>query len=178
MLKKIWYAVLYRITRLRYLLSRGNYEILNQYYRKCGVKIGKNCLVCTPFSLNADNVLLEIGDDSAVSVDVTFVLHDFSISRLDRNTSNLYGKIVIGKNCFIGTRSVLMYGVELADNVIVAAGSVVTKSVRESNVIVGGNPARVIGTWEQFGKKIEKHGTRHMTVRDVVEKHPELLVQR
>lgn len=46
-----------------------------------------------------------------------------------------------------------MYGVTIADNVIVAAGSVVTKSVTESNVIVAGNPASVISTWEKFAEK-------------------------
>lgn len=46
-----------------------------------------------------------------------------------------------------------MYGVTIADNVIVAAGSVVTKSVNESNVIVAGNPAKVISTWDKFAEK-------------------------
>lgn len=47
----------------------------------------------------------------------------------------------------------IMYGVTIADNVIVAAGSVVTKSITESNVIVAGNPARIISTWEKFATK-------------------------
>lgn len=46
-----------------------------------------------------------------------------------------------------------MYGVTIADNVIVASGSVVTKSVKENNVIVAGNPAKVISTWEKFREK-------------------------
>ena len=46
-----------------------------------------------------------------------------------------------------------MYGVTLADNIIVAAGSVVTRSFDESNVIIGGNPARRISTWESFAEK-------------------------
>lgn len=46
-----------------------------------------------------------------------------------------------------------MYGVTIADNVIVAAGSVVTKSVNESNVIVAGNPAKVVSTWDRFADK-------------------------
>lgn len=46
-----------------------------------------------------------------------------------------------------------MYGVTIADNVIVAAGSVVTKSVNESNVIVAGNPAKIISTWDKFAEK-------------------------
>ena len=50
----------------------------------------------------------------------------------------------------------IMYGVTIADNVIVAAGSVVVKSIPESNVIVAGNPARVISTWAKFAEK-SKH---------------------
>lgn len=46
-----------------------------------------------------------------------------------------------------------MYGVTLADNVIVGSGSVVTKSITESNVIIAGNPAKIIGYWENFSKK-------------------------
>lgn len=67
----------------------------------------------------------------------------------------MFGKIVVGNNCFIGERATLLYGVELADNIIVAAGSVVTKSFSESNIIIGGNPAKKISTWEQFRKKVK-----------------------
>ncbi len=69
------------------------------------------------------------------------------------NTTDLFGKIVIGRNCFIGAKSVVLYGVTIADNVIVAAGSVVTKSIMEEKVIVAGNPARVISTWDKFAEK-------------------------
>lgn len=50
----------------------------------------------------------------------------------------------IGKNCWLGTNSVILPGVELGDNVIVAAGAVVTKSF-PSDVIIAGVPAKVIG---------------------------------
>jgi acetyltransferase-like isoleucine patch superfamily enzyme len=49
--------------------------------------------------------------------------------------------IVIGKNCWIGANAVILPGVELGDNVIVAAGSVVNKSF-ESNSIIAGVPAK------------------------------------
>jgi serine acetyltransferase len=48
--------------------------------------------------------------------------------------------IVIGKNCWIGLNSIILRGVTIGDNSIVAAGSVVTKSV-PPNTIVAGNPA-------------------------------------
>jgi len=64
-----------------------------------------------------------------------------------------YGKINIGSNCFIGAHAILMYGVTIADNIIVASGSVVTKSFLESGVIIGGNPAKIIGSVQIFGDK-------------------------
>ena len=49
-----------------------------------------------------------------------------------------------------------MPGVTIGSNVIVAAGSVVTKSIPE-NSIVGGNPAKLIGNLNEFEKKMKKH---------------------
>ena len=49
----------------------------------------------------------------------------------------------IGKRCFIAVNSTILPGVTIGDEVVVGAGSVVTKDV-PSNCIVAGNPARVI----------------------------------
>ena len=56
---------------------------------------------------------------------------------------NLNGKISIGNNVFIGINSTILLGVSISDNCIVAANSVVTKSVPK-NSIVAGNPAKVV----------------------------------
>ena len=56
--------------------------------------------------------------------------------------------IVIGKNVFIGARSIVMKGVTIGDGAIVGAGSVVTKDV-PANTIVAGNPARIVKTINQ-----------------------------
>ena len=97
--------------------------------------------------------MISIGNNTTIAGNVEFVTHDNSISKVLPNTTDLFGKITIGRNCFIGARSVVMYGVSIPDNVIVAAGSVVTKSISESNVIVAGNPAKVISTWDEFKNK-------------------------
>jgi len=53
------------------------------------------------------------------------------------------GPIKIGNNVWIGESAVIMPGVNLGDNCIVGANSVVTKSF-ENNVVIGGNPAKII----------------------------------
>lgn len=52
--------------------------------------------------------------------------------------------IVLGKECWLGRNVILLPGVILGDHVVVGAGSVVTKSFQEGNVIIAGNPARII----------------------------------
>ena len=70
-----------------------------------------------------------------------------------KRSGALFGKITIGDNCFIGERATVLYGVTLPPNTIVAAGAVVTKSVSESGLILGGNPAKVIGRIDDFVKR-------------------------
>lgn len=56
------------------------------------------------------------------------------------------GDIVIGNDCWLGSNVIITAGVHIANGVIVAAGAVVTKSIAEPYVIVGGVPAKIIGS--------------------------------
>lgn len=58
-------------------------------------------------------------------------------------TRRLYAHTRIGRWCFIGARSVIMPGVTIGDECVVAAGAIVTRDV-PSRSLVAGNPARVI----------------------------------
>lgn len=51
--------------------------------------------------------------------------------------------VILRKGCWIGANSILLPGVEIGENSVIGAGSVVTKSVPPRSVAVG-NPARVI----------------------------------
>lgn len=51
--------------------------------------------------------------------------------------------IVIGNNVWVGAKSTILQGVHIGDNVVVGANTVVTRDV-PANVVVAGNPARVI----------------------------------
>lgn len=61
-------------------------------------------------------------------------------------------KIEIMNNVFVGANSIIMGNVTIGNNCIVAAGSVVTKDVPD-NSIVAGNPARIIGSFDQYVSK-------------------------
>lgn len=49
--------------------------------------------------------------------------------------------VIINDNCWIGARSIILPGVEIAEGVIIGAGSVVAKSCTEKNSVYAGNPA-------------------------------------
>ena len=67
-----------------------------------------------------------------------------------------FGKIKIGDYVYIGSNSLIMPGVEIGDNVLIAAGSVVTKSV-PSNMVIGGNPAKIISTISEYIERNDKY---------------------
>ena len=59
------------------------------------------------------------------------------------------GEIKIGDNCFIGARAIILPGVTLGNECVVAAGAVVTKSYPSGSVL-GGNPAKLIGNSKEL----------------------------
>ena len=167
-LKYQWARLLVKLT--------GNDEHYARLFRKAGAKIGKNCHIYSNI-LTSESFLIEIGDNVTVSSEVIFVTHDNSVIKIDPTKPNLFGRITVGNNCFLGQRSTLLYGVTLADNIIVAAGSVVTKSFDESNIIIGGNPARKISTFEKMSESLDKALSRE-NVRKVLEENPDKLIRR
>ncbi len=118
------------------------------------MKVGKGCNICCNI-MNTEPYLVSIGDNVTISGGVLFTTHDNSISKVLIDKTDICGPISIGNNCFIGRGSHLLLGVSLADNIIVAAGSVVTKSFSESRIIIAGNPAKKIGTWESFAERYQ-----------------------
>lgn len=72
---------------------------------------------------------------------------------------------------YIGSNALVMPGVTIGSHVLIAAGSVVTKSVPD-NVVVGGNPARIICSIEEYYKKNKKFnlGTKSLSYSSKKEK--------
>ena len=82
-----------------------------------------------------------IGDNTLVAGGSVILSHDHC-KRVGNNQPYLT-ETMIGKNCFIAVNSLILPGIKIGDEVIVGAGTVVTKDV-PSNSVVAGNPGKVI----------------------------------
>ena len=118
-------------------------------------KSGKNFYFC-PRKLPADPKLIEFGDNVAVATDVMFINHDVAQkvfnNMYEEDLPKYFGCIRIGNNVFIGSKVTILPDLEICDNVFIAAGALVTKSITEPG-IWGGVPAKRIGDMEQLYKK-------------------------
>ena len=125
--------------------------------RAMGVLVGDDCRILS-LAVSAEYELISIGDRVTISSDVLFVTHDGAgwLVRDEEGRRHYWlARIAIGSDVFVGARAVIMPGVRIGDRCIVAAGSVVTRSVPDGS-IVGGNPARLIGSFDEFSTKVRQ----------------------
>ena len=109
----------------------------------CNIHVGED------FYANFDCVILDVGevrfgDRCMLAPQVGIYAATHPVDPVERASGlELGGAVSIGHDCWIGGHAVINPGVSLGDNVVVASGAVVTKSFG-SNVILAGNPARVL----------------------------------
>ena len=99
---------------------------------------------------------ITIGDNTLIGGNVKILDNDFHPIEVEARNLDIKEKIgtrkiKIGKDCFIGANSLILKGVEIGDGSVVGAGSVVTGKF-PSNVVIAGNPARVIKVLEREKK--------------------------
>ncbi len=124
-----------------------------RYARHQGVKIGKKCKIYSR-NFGSEPYLVELGDHVQITAGVRFFTHGGSwVFREKYPNFDFFGKIKVGNNVYIGTSAFILPGVTIGNNVIVAAGSIVTKSIPD-DAIVGGNPARVIGSVSALEERV------------------------
>ena len=107
------------------------------------IEVGEN------FYANYNAVILDvgkvtIGDNVLLAPGVGIYTAGHPVHPVSRASGYEYGiPITIGNNVWIGGNAVILPGVNIGDNVVIAAGSVVTKDI-PSGVIAAGNPCRVV----------------------------------
>lgn len=107
--------------------------------------------------------LIEIGDDFISAPGSVILAHDASLLLFTDKIRT--EKTIIGNNVFLGSNSVVMPGIKIANRVIVGSGAIVTHDVPENSVVVG-NPARVICSVDDYISKCNNKGTIHNVSED------------
>ena len=128
--------------------------------------MGNNCFY-QPRNLPTEPFLVSMKDNVYICANVRFITHDvlgdmlwhapqYSKQVSICNSKFFMGRIEIGNNVVIGADSTILYGVKIGDNVVIGAGSIITHDV-PSGSVVAGNPAKIIGNYDDLAnKRIEK----------------------
>lgn len=131
--------------------NRMQYRIY--HLKKIGTTIGENAWIFSDDIETAEPYLVTIGNNVMIANDVSFTTHDASASYYIPGASDIFGRITIGNNVFIGMGSIILPGVTIADDCIIGAGSVVSKSFLKPGGVIAGNPAKRICEVEDLKKK-------------------------
>lgn len=126
------------------------------YARHLGVNIGRDCFIDTRYWGN-EPYLISIGNNVAVTGGVRIHTHGGArVARRQFPNFDVFGKVVIEDWAYIGSCAQIMPGVTIGKGSMVAAGSIVTKSV-PPGVVVAGNPAKVICKVEDYIERNQKY---------------------
>lgn len=137
--------VLKNSSQIRILINTNSSKFLIFLYRRrllalserLGITIGPNCfgkgLYIPHYGSIVVNGTAKFGDNCII-----------------QNGVNVSEGVVCGGGIYLGAGAKLLIGVHLADNIIVGANAVVTKSFEENNIVIAGIPA----------KKISNKGTK------------------
>ena len=150
-----------------FTIIKSRFYSAEKYARHLGVTIGKNCYIATR-NWSSEPYLVTIGNNCQITRCVSIHTHGGGQAVRPFNPSfDVFGKVVIEDWAYIGAYSQIMPGVTIGEGALVAAGSVVTKSV-PPHTVVGGNPAKYICTVEEFYERNKKYniGTKGLSFQE------------
>jgi acetyltransferase-like isoleucine patch superfamily enzyme len=129
------------------------------YANYIGVKHGDDCRFVSK-NWGSEPYLIEIGNHVHITKGVSFITHDGSVwvFRDKIKDFDIFGKIKIKNNVYIGNNTIIFPGVTIGNNCIIGANSLVTKSIPD-NCVCAGNPIRYISSTSSIGKKLIQYNT-------------------
>ncbi|EGC90822.1 bacterial transferase hexapeptide repeat protein [Turicibacter sp. HGF1] len=155
---------------LKKIIYREKYDSKSyvEYMKKLGAKIGDGTTIFSPTRTLIDLTrpwLLEIGENVQITEGVTILTHGYDWSVIKGVYGDVLGssgRVKIGNNVFIGVNTTILKGTNIGNNVIIGANSLVNRNIPD-NVVVAGNPCRIIMTLEEYYKKRKKAQLEEVT---------------
>lgn len=108
--------------------------------------IGRDVTLNDGCELNATSSSIEIGNNCTISTGAKILAATYDVEEflLRHKKHHISKPVVIGDNVWVCAGAIICPGVHIMGGAIIAAGSIVTKDIKEENVIVAGNPAKII----------------------------------
>ena len=152
----------------------GQGEKWEQLLKEMFAEIGEGCYIEPPLHANwgghhvhfgkgvyanfgltlVDDTHIYVGDYTLIGPNVVIATAGHPIEPGLREQAYQYNiPVRIGRNCWLGAGVIVVPGVTIGDNVVIGAGSVVTKDIPD-NVVAVGNPCRVL---REIGEKDRKY---------------------
>lgn len=125
-----------------------------KYARHIGVNIGENNLIGKKH-WSSEPYLITVGSHCQLTDCKIFTHGGGNAVRRFHPDFDCFGKVKIGDFVYIGTNALIMPGVTIGDNTLIAAGSIVTKSI-PAGVVAAGNPAKILCTVEEYYERNKK----------------------
>ena len=160
---------LYDFNMTRPTEEKKRQELLKEMF----AEIGESCYIEPPFHANfggkhvhfgshiyanfnfttVDDTHIYVGDYTMFGPNVVLATAGHPINAELRKKGYQYNApIHIGKNCWLGSGVLVLPGITIGDNVIIGAGSVVTKDI-PYNVVAVGNPCKVLREVSEHDKE-------------------------
>ena len=136
------------LSRVRQSVDRKLVERRWENLRARGMHIGKDVWLPATTVIDVEHCfLISIGDHCGFGGQCLILAHDAQMDEfLD---AGRVGRVIIHESCHIGSRTIILPGVEIGPRTIVGAGSIVSRSLPPDSVCVG-SPAKVVGTLSEY----------------------------